>query len=538
MTRRTLTGAAVAAIATALLVGGALRMTGEETSRTPTSQLVRAGLEEQSLARRTGEPTHYTRSERALRQALAQDPNDVRALIGLASLANTRHHFREGLALARRVRSLAPDMALAYGVMGDALVELGRFEAGYRAYEKMAELKPSIAAYARVAQVQAGLGESDSARRTIHLALDSAVDAETRAWAYVELGRLDRGDLRFAAAGLPQCTRRLARQSARARGLGRDEAARGNLKRAIALQRKAVATRFSPEFAASLGDLYTVAGQPKAASTPTTSSNGRSSGWLKTASTPTSTGRCSSSSTASICPARSLWPDAGTRSAGHGGERGPLVGARPKRTVQGGGSVLGPGPPLPGRAPLFPPRDDRELPRPGGGRSASVPAGARHRPELLTDLGEVRRVPVGLIEPSGWALRIRMMRMAQSEIHEQAAAYALDALDPEDRWTYERHLDTCDRCREEVATLREIAGELAYGADGRSLRRTSASESSTPPEQSRGRRPSFRCGGAGSSRRRPRLRSPPPAPPSGSASGRTRSGASAAWWRWMAAEAS
>ena len=64
----------------------------------------------------------------------------------------------------------------------------------------MAELKPSIAAYARVAQVQAGLGESDSARRTIHLALDSAVDGETRAWAYVELGRLDRGDLRFAAA--------------------------------------------------------------------------------------------------------------------------------------------------------------------------------------------------------------------------------------------------------------------------------------------------------------------------------------------------
>jgi anti-sigma-K factor RskA len=59
-----------------------------------------------------------------------------------------------------------------------------------------------------------------------------------------------------------------------------------------------------------------------------------------------------------------------------------------------------------------------------------------------------------------------MTRMAQSEIHEQAAAYALDALDPEDRWTYERHLDTCDRCREEVATLRELAGELAYGAEG------------------------------------------------------------------------
>ena len=291
-------------------------MNGEETSRTPTNQLVRAGLEEQSLARRTGEPTHYTRSERALRQALAQDPNDVRALIGLASLANTRHHFREGLALARRVRSLAPDMALAYGVMGDALVELGRFEAGYRAYEKMAELKPSIAAYARVAQVQAGLGESDSARRTIHLALDSAVDAETRAWAYVELGRLDRGDLRFAAAA-GHFRNALAVSPGNPLALeawGETEAARGNLKRAIALQRQAVATRFSPEFAASLGDLYTVAGKPKAAARRTTSCSGRS-GWPRTASTPTSTGRCSSSSTGSICPARSLWPDAGTRSA-------------------------------------------------------------------------------------------------------------------------------------------------------------------------------------------------------------------------------
>ncbi len=57
-------------------------------------------------------------------------------------------------------------------------------------------------------------------------------------------------------------------------------------------------------------------------------------------------------------------------------------------------------------------------------------------------------------------------RMGQPEIHDLAAAYALDALDPEDRWTYERHLDTCDRCREEVPALREIATNLAYGAEG------------------------------------------------------------------------
>jgi anti-sigma-K factor RskA len=56
--------------------------------------------------------------------------------------------------------------------------------------------------------------------------------------------------------------------------------------------------------------------------------------------------------------------------------------------------------------------------------------------------------------------------MTQPEIHDLAAAYALDALDPEERWTYEQHLYSCERCRDEVATLRETASELAYAADG------------------------------------------------------------------------
>jgi anti-sigma-K factor RskA len=56
------------------------------------------------------------------------------------------------------------------------------------------------------------------------------------------------------------------------------------------------------------------------------------------------------------------------------------------------------------------------------------------------------------------------MSVAQPELHELAPAYALNALDPEDRWTYQRHLDTCERCREEVARLREGAAELAYAA--------------------------------------------------------------------------
>ena len=59
-----------------------------------------------------------------------------------------------------------------------------------------------------------------------------------------------------------------------------------------------------------------------------------------------------------------------------------------------------------------------------------------------------------------------MMSMTQPELHDLAAAYALNALDPEDRWTYERHLDTCEACREQVASLRESAAQLAYAEEG------------------------------------------------------------------------
>jgi tetratricopeptide (TPR) repeat protein len=258
----------VAAIAaTAVLAGGALR-SGDQASAGPSNrQLVRAGLREQGAARRTGEPEHYTRSEQALERAIRQDPNDVHALIGLASLANTRHHFREGLDLARRAHHLSPETALVHGVMGDALVELGRYEAGFRAYERMVALKPSIAGYARIAQAQSLVGDTAGAARTLGLALDAAVDARTRAWAYVELGRLDRSRVRLTAAArrFRQALAVSPDNPLALEALAETEAARGYLPRAISLQRRAVGGRFSPEFAASLGDLYAVAGDRPAA---------------------------------------------------------------------------------------------------------------------------------------------------------------------------------------------------------------------------------------------------------------------------------
>jgi anti-sigma-K factor RskA len=49
-------------------------------------------------------------------------------------------------------------------------------------------------------------------------------------------------------------------------------------------------------------------------------------------------------------------------------------------------------------------------------------------------------------------------------LHELSAAYVLDALDTPDLDAFEEHLSTCERCREEVADLRVVAGALALGA--------------------------------------------------------------------------
>lgn len=52
--------------------------------------------------------------------------------------------------------------------------------------------------------------------------------------------------------------------------------------------------------------------------------------------------------------------------------------------------------------------------------------------------------------------------MADDALHDLTPAYALDALDAEDRTSYELHLATCERCRAELETMQAAASSLAY----------------------------------------------------------------------------
>jgi tetratricopeptide (TPR) repeat protein len=245
-----------------------LRLRDEARATNTAQSYALLGLAYQQRARETADTRDYARSARALRAALERDRANVYALGGLGSLALSRHRFREALAFGRRAQRPSPTTARTYGVIGDALVELGRYDEAFAAYDRMAALKPGLSAYARVSHARELRGDRRGALRAMELAADAAgSQPEPLAWTHVQLGKLhfSRGRLgaatreyRTALAAFPGYVQALD-------ALARVEAARGRLGRAIALERDAAERSPLPELVGYLGDLYRAQGRPRLA---------------------------------------------------------------------------------------------------------------------------------------------------------------------------------------------------------------------------------------------------------------------------------
>jgi tetratricopeptide (TPR) repeat protein len=220
--------------------------------------LVLLGYAYQQRWRETADASNLPRSEAALRRAARLDPTDALAVTGLGSLALIRHDFRTALQIGRRAQRVAPSSARTYGLVGDSLLELGRYEEAFRAFERMVALRPSVASYARIAYARELLGDLLGARAAMQLAADAASgQREPASWASVELAKLDlragrlaraEGELRLALELLPGYV--FAQEQ-----LARLEARRGNLHRALRLARRAADAVPLPQFVALLADL-------------------------------------------------------------------------------------------------------------------------------------------------------------------------------------------------------------------------------------------------------------------------------------------
>lgn len=225
--------------------------------------LTMLGLAYQQRARETGDPAYYALSAGVLARALQLEPGDMEATSGLGSLALSRHRFRDALALGRRAVAASPATARNYGVMGDALIELGRYPEAFRAFDRMEALRPGLSSYARTSYARELRGDHAGAVRAMRLAVDAAEgEPEPMAWTRVQLGKLElngnRAELaersfREALAIFPGYVFALDQ-------LALVEAAKGQLAEAIRLEGQAVERIPLPQFVGSLGDLYARAG--------------------------------------------------------------------------------------------------------------------------------------------------------------------------------------------------------------------------------------------------------------------------------------
>lgn len=246
---------------------GLVRQLQSRVRRVPkdAQSLTLLGLAYEQRARETGDPSYYVKADGVLHAALAVTPTSMLATSGLGSLALSRHQFRRALALGRKSLAQSPSTARNYGVIGDALLELGRYSEAFHNFDTMTRLRPSLSAYARISYARELRGDRAGAVSAMLLAVDAAKgQPEPMAWTRVQLGKL------YWNAGRSADAERAYREALAVfpgyvyalDQLALVEAGKGRVPQAIALEREAVDRIPLPQFVGTLGDLYATAGKP------------------------------------------------------------------------------------------------------------------------------------------------------------------------------------------------------------------------------------------------------------------------------------
>ena len=266
LSRRRALALSVAAFVVSLGVFEALNGTAQPTRGAGVSAaaLTQRGNDELQRARETADPAHYARAQAAYGQALRGDPRSVDATIGLATLSLARHDFRGALRHALRARRLGPELARPYSVLVDAQLELGRYEQAGRSLQRMIDLRPSLASYARVSYFRELHGDLAGATEAMSLAVSAGSGVpENAAHVQTLLGDLEavRGRKREARRAYMSALEGVADYVPARVGLARLDAAGGRLRRAIRGYEEIVRRRPLPEYVIALGETQQAAGR-------------------------------------------------------------------------------------------------------------------------------------------------------------------------------------------------------------------------------------------------------------------------------------
>jgi tetratricopeptide (TPR) repeat protein len=229
------------------------------------SAYAKLGLALLQRVRETGDPSLYTRAEQAFAEALKRNPSELDALEGQGSLALSLHKFADALRYGEQARAINPYRAEIYGILGDAQIELGQYQAALDTIQKMVDTRPALNSYSRASYLRELQGDTAGAIDIMQKAVRSGVPGtESMLWTQVQLGHLyfNSGDLARAEQSYLQALRLRSGYVYALAGIARLHAARGDYKPAIAEYRRIVKTLPLPEFVIALGEVYEANRQP------------------------------------------------------------------------------------------------------------------------------------------------------------------------------------------------------------------------------------------------------------------------------------
>ena len=209
-------------------------------------------------ARVVGDGSLPRRAEVALTNTIAATDSYLgRRMLGAVYLA--QHRFLEALDAGRTAQRMRPDDSWNYGVIGDAAIELGRYDEAFDAFDRMASLKPTAAAYARIAYARELQGNLEGALTAMRMAIEatSPQDPEGIAWAWSQLGALQvqQGEVDRASTAYDRALFAFPRHPYALVGKAKVAAVRGDVDRALAIYREQLVAAPTPELAAQVGDL-------------------------------------------------------------------------------------------------------------------------------------------------------------------------------------------------------------------------------------------------------------------------------------------
>ena len=211
---------------------------------------------------------YYTAIEKILNGVLSIEPKNFEATVYKASLRMSQHQFADALKIAEEAKNINPNNAYVYGILVDANVELGNYEAAIANSDKMQALKPSLEAYSRASYLREIYGDYPGAIEAMKLAVAAGLPgSEPQCWSRNVLGDLylNTGKLAEAKSTFEENLYMRPSYAPSMAGLAKVEAKMKNYTRAIALLDSANAIMPQSSFVEQQADVYTEMGDSKKA---------------------------------------------------------------------------------------------------------------------------------------------------------------------------------------------------------------------------------------------------------------------------------